>query len=191
MSYALILAIPMLIGGIILGRDLLYYLYGSSFAVGATALVIIIGARVVQSIFQIYSNFLMATDNVKHQFFGLATGIGMGLILAVILVPLIGLPGAAIASLVNVVVSTFICRHYLARIIPIRGERPIIRDIFISAGVMTVVLLLADLVPVKQGVLWTGAMVALGGVVYLAILFLLNAKLRDDIFKIIRIQWIQ
>lgn len=189
-SYALILAIPILIGGIIVGRDLLYYLYGSSFAIGATALVIIIAARLVQSIFQIYSNFLMATDHVKHQFFGLSSGIVVNTIIAFILIPMIGLTGAAIASLGNVIVSTIICRHYLVRIIPIHIERPIIRDTFISAGLMTAILLLAGLLPVKQSVITTAAMVALGAVVYLAALFLLNAQLREDIFKILRIQWI-
>ena len=90
-------------------------LYGSSFAIGATALVIIIGARVIQSIYQIYSNFLMATDHVKHQFFGLFAGIVVNVILACILVPEIGLSGAAIASISNVFISTIICRYYLGQ----------------------------------------------------------------------------
>ncbi len=190
-SYALILAIPMLIGGAILGKRLLYYLYGSSFAIGATALVIIIGARVVQSVFQLYSNFLMATDHVKHQFFALITGIVVNIILACILVPLIGLPGAAIASLVNVFISTIICRYYLARIIPVHVELNVIRDILIASVVMTVVLVLADLLPVKQSSLTTGAMVVLGAGVYLAVLFAANSQIREDFFKIIKIQWIQ
>jgi O-antigen/teichoic acid export membrane protein len=190
-SYSLILAIPMFIGGAILGKDLLFYLYGSSFAIGATALVIIIGARVIQSIYQIYSNFLMATDHVKHQFFGLFAGIVVNVILACILVPAIGLPGAAIASVFNVFISTIICRYYLGKIIPIHIEWKIVKDILISAGLMTVVLVLAELLPMKQTVLTTGAMVALGAGVYLAILFLINSQLREDLFNIVKIQWIQ
>jgi len=171
-------------------EETFYYLYGSSFVSGATALVIIIGARNFQSLFQIYSNYLMATDHVRHQFFGLATGIVAGLLLAFILIPLIGLPGAAIASLVNIIISTLICRHYLITVIPIRIERRIVRNIFIASGVMTVALLLAGLLPLPPGVLTTGGMVLLGTVVYLASLFLLNAHIREDIFKIIRIRWI-
>lgn len=190
-SYALIFAIPMLIGGAILGNRLLYYLYGASFAVGASALVIIIGARVVQSIFQIYSNFLMATDNVKYQFFGLFAGILVNLVLACILVPLIGLPGAAIASVLNAVVSTIVCRQYLRRIIPIHIDWKIFRDILAGTGSMTVVLLLLDQVPLQQSALTTGGMVAIGAAVYLAILFAVNSQLREDFFKILRIRWIQ
>jgi O-antigen/teichoic acid export membrane protein len=190
-SYALILAIPMFIGGAILGKDLLYYLYGSSFAIGATALVIIIGARVIQSIYQIYSNFLMATDHVKHQFFGLFAGIVANVILACILVPKIGLSGAAIASVSNVFISTIICRYYLGQVIPIHIEWKIIRDIVISAGIMTLVLVLAELLPMKQNVLTTGAMVALGAGVYFAVLFIVNSQLREDLLRIITIKWIQ
>ena len=56
---------------------------------------------------------------------------------------------------------------------------------------MTVVLVLAELLPMKQSVLTTGAMVALGAGVYLAVLFTINSQLREDLFRIIKIQWIQ
>ena len=82
----------MLIGGAILGKRLLFYMYGAPFAVGAAALVIIIGVRVVQSVLQLYSNFLMAMDHVKHQFLGLFSGIVINIILAYFLVPVWGLP---------------------------------------------------------------------------------------------------
>lgn len=190
-SYALLLAIPMLIGGAILGERLLFYLYGSTFAAGATALVIIIGARVVQSIFQIYSNFLMATDHVKHQFFGLSAGILVNILLAFILVPRIGLPGAAIASLANVVVSTIICGYFLRRIIPIRADKKILKDILIASACMTAALVISDRFPLQQSALTTAAMVILGAFVYFAILIAINVQLREDIAQILKIQWIQ
>jgi O-antigen/teichoic acid export membrane protein len=187
-SYALILAIPMLIGGAILGSRLLYYLYGASFAVGATALVIIIGARIVQSVFQLYSNFLMATDHVRHQFFGLFTGIAVNIILAFILIPSWGLPGAAIASLSNVIISTIICWYYLHKVIPIHIEMKTMKDIFISAGVMTVVVLPASFF-LSQSLLTTVTMVGTGAAVYLAVLFILNEQIRGDVMKTLKIRW--
>jgi O-antigen/teichoic acid export membrane protein len=188
-SYALILAIPMLFGGAILGKRLLYYLYGSPFAAGATALAIIIGARVVQSILQLYSNFLMATDHAKHQFFGLFAGIVVNISLAYILIPLWGLPGAAVASLSNAVVSMTICRYYLHEIIPIYIEMKTMRDILLSTVIMTVVVLSA-VIFLNQTLLTTVAIVVLGTLVYLTVLFLLNSQIRDDVFKTMKIQWI-
>jgi O-antigen/teichoic acid export membrane protein len=188
-SYALILAIPMLIGGAILGERLLYYLYGSSFTAGATALVIIIGARVAQSAFQLYSNFLMATDQVRRQFFALLTGITANIILAVLLIPVWGLSGAAIASLVNVVISLIICRYYLGKVIPIHIEMKTMKDILISAGIMTAVLLPVSVI-LSRSLLATIAMVGLGAIVYLAGLFFLNSQIRDDVMKTLKIRWI-
>jgi O-antigen/teichoic acid export membrane protein len=188
-SYALVLAIPMLIGGAILGERLLYYMYSASFAVGASALVIIIGARVVQSIFQLYSNFLMAADHVKHQFLGLFTGIVVNIILACILVPVWGLPGAAAATLINVIISTIICRHFLQQIIPIRVDMKTLADIFIAAVVMTVVILPSSIL-FSRSLFTTCALVCTGAVVYLAVLFLRNEQIREDIMKTLKIRWI-
>lgn len=188
-TYALILAIPMLIGGAILGERLLYYLYGSSFAAGAIALVIIIGARVVQSVMQLYSNFLMATDHVKHQFFGLFAGIIVNIILAIFLIPLWGLSGAAIASLANVIISTIICRYYLGKIIPIYIDMKTLKDILFSVGIMTAVIMPAS-VFVKTSLLTTIVIVGVGAIVYLTTLFLRNAQIRKDILKTLKIQWI-
>lgn len=188
-SYALILAVPMLIGGAILGKNLLYYMYGASFAVGATALVIIIGVRMVQSILLLYSVFLMATDHVKYQFFGLFTGLIVNVILAYFLIPRWGLPVVAVASLLNVIISTIICRHYLRTIIPIHIETKTVRDILISAGIMTVGVMSASIF-LNQSLLTTGAMIGLGAIIYLSALFILNAQIREDIMKTLQIRWI-
>jgi len=188
-SYSLILAIPMLIGGAILGGHLLYYVYGASFAIGATALVIIIGARVVQSVLQLYSNFLMATDHVKHQFFGLFTGVIVNILLAYILIPVWGLPGAAVASLSNATVSAIICRHYLRKVIRIQIEMKTIRDILISTGIMAIIILPVDLF-LKQSLLATAAMVGLGAIIYLVVLFIINSQIREDVLKTVKIRWI-
>jgi len=188
-SYALILAIPMLIGGAILGKRLLYYVYGSPFAVGATALVIIIGVRVVQSLVQLYSNFLMATGYVKHQFYGLFTGIAISIPLALIIIPFWGLPGAAVASLSNAIVCTIVCRYYLQKIIPIHIEMKTMRDLLISATIMTAILLPATLI-LDQNLLTTISLVGFGALAYLTVLITINSQIREDILKTIKIKWV-
>jgi O-antigen/teichoic acid export membrane protein len=188
-SYALLLAIPMLIGCAILGERLLYYMYGSSFASGATTLVIIIGARVIQSVMILYSNFLMGTDHVKQQFFGLSAGIIVNIVLAYLLIPILGLPGAAIASLANVTIATVICRYYLIQIIPIHVDTKTLKDILISSGIMTIVILPISFF-LNKSLVSTGAIVGLGALVYLAALFFLNLQIREDVIKTLKIRWI-
>lgn len=190
-SYSLILAIPMLAGGVLLGKPLLYYLYGSTFTIGATALVIIIGARIIQSIFQLYSNFLMATNHVKQQFIGLLTGILVNICLACILIPIIGLPGAAVAALANVLISMIIARHFLKMTIPIHIDGRIIWDILIATGVMTLILVTAEYLIGEMTRETTGILVCLGAGIYCFVLLGLNKDLRADIFRLTKIRWIQ
>jgi O-antigen/teichoic acid export membrane protein len=189
-TYALILALPMLVGGIILGKQLLYYLYGASFAAGATALIIIIAARIFQSVYQLYSTFLMATDHVRTAFYGLGTGITVNIVASVILVPVLGMTGAAIASLMNVLVCIVVGRQFLGRIIPVRIEKKSVVHILISTIVMLLALLLATLLTVPGSAIVTGAMVILGAGVYFLVLLTLDRQLRDDAFRTLKIQWI-
>jgi O-antigen/teichoic acid export membrane protein len=189
-TYALIFALPILAGGIILGERLLYYLYGASFAVGATALVIIIAERVFQSIYQLYSNYLMATDHVRMAFYGVGAGITINIALSILLVPIIGITGAALASLANMLISTIICRHFLRQGIQIIVERPPITHIITATALMTIVLLIINLFPNSQSLFITVTMVLVGAVIYFAVLLKLDTSIREDVFRLLKITWI-
>ncbi len=189
-TYALIFALPILPGGIILGERLLYYLYGPSFAVGATALVIIIAARVFQSIYQLYSNYLMATDHVHMAFYGVGAGITINIVLSILLVPILGLTGAALASLANMIISTIIGRHFLRQIIPIIIELSPITHIITATAIMTSALLIINLLPYNQSLFLTVTMVLTGAVIYFLVLLKLNKQIRDDAFRTLKITWI-
>jgi O-antigen/teichoic acid export membrane protein len=189
-TYAIIFALPILAGGIILGERLLYYLYGASFAVGATALVIIIAARVIQSLYQLYSNYLMATDHVQMAFYGVGTGITINIVLSIMLVPVLGLTGAALASLANMIISTIIGRHFLRQIIPIIIELSPITHIITATAIMTSVLLIINLLPYNHSLILTGTMVLVGAVIYFAVLLKLDTSIREDAIRMLIIKWI-
>jgi O-antigen/teichoic acid export membrane protein len=189
-TYSLIFALPILAGGIILGERLLYYLYGASFAVGATALVIIIAVRIFQSIYQLYSNYLMATDHVQMAFYGVGTGITINIVLSILLVPILGITGAALASLANVMISTIIGRHFLRQIVPVIIERSPIIHIITATAIMTTALLIINLLPSNQSLILTGTLVLVGAVIYFIVLLKLDAPLREDAVRILKIKWI-
>jgi O-antigen/teichoic acid export membrane protein len=189
-TYSLIFALPMLAGGIILGKQILYYVYGASFAAGAMALIIIIAARVFQSIYQLYSTYLMATDHVQMAFYGVGTGITVNIILSLLLVPVLGLTGAAIASLMNVIICIIIGRHFLKRFIPIIIEKKPVVHIICSTAIMTITLLVVSVIPLRENALLIGVMVILGATVYFLSLLTLDKALRDDAFRTLKIQWI-
>jgi len=189
-TYSLIVAIPMVAGGILLGKPLLYFLYGASFATGAAALVIIITARIFQSVYQLYSIYLMATDHAHMAFYGIGTGITVNIILSLILVPALGLTGAAIASLANVLICILVGRHFLRKIVPVAIERSPVIHIVAASAIMTIVLVIAGLVPVQESAFTTGARVILGAGVYFIVLLTMDKPLRDDAFRTLKIQWL-
>jgi len=189
-TYSLVFALPILTGGIILGYDLLYYLYGASFATGATALIIIIAMRVVQSILNLYTNFLMATDHAKQAVVGLLTGVSANVLLCVMLIPHIGIAGAAIGAFVNVIISFFIARTYLAQILPLNLEKSTIKHIFIATIIMTLSLLVLGMFPLNPSAIETTIMVIIGGSIYFSVLLKLNQQIRDDAIRTFKITWI-
>jgi O-antigen/teichoic acid export membrane protein len=189
-TYSLIFALPILAGGILLGYPLLYYLYGASFASGATALIIIIAMRAVQSVQNLYTYFLMATNHVKDAVVGTIIGMPLDIILCFLLIPVIGIPGAAAAALANTVIGFFAGRRYLGRVIPLNHDAKSLRDIAVATVIMTVALLLVSQVFASQSLFATMFMVVLGAAIYFAVLFRLNAPLREDALRTLKITWI-
>jgi hypothetical protein len=126
--------------------------------------------RVIQSILNLYTNFLMATDHAKQGAIGILAGISANIILSLLLIPHIGIAGAAVGALVNVIISIFIARRYLARNIPISIERKSIGHIFLATIVMTISLLVLGMLPLNQSLLQTIMMVIIGAAIYFAVL---------------------
>jgi len=189
-TYSLIFALPILIGGILLGYNLLFFLYGASFSAGANALIIIIAMRVLQSIANLYTNFLLATDQARQAVVGITAGIGINCLLCILLVPMIGISGAAIAAFVNVCITFFIARSYLSSIIPLEIERPVIRDIILATALMTGYLIMIMHLLADQSAVSTILMVLSGAGVYFLALLILNLQIREDAFRILKIKWI-
>ena len=189
-TYSLIFALPILTGGILLGYNLLFYLYGASFTAGATALVIIIAMRMIQSVLNLYTNFLMATDHAKQAVAGILAGISVNIILCILLIPHIGIAGAAIGALVNVMISILIVRKYLSQVIPVTLEKTPIIHIILATLVMTLSLLILNALPLNRSLLQTIAMVAIGAIIYFAVLLKLNKQIHDDAFRTFKIAWV-
>jgi len=189
-TYSLIFALPILAGGIILGQRLLYYFYGAVFAAGFMVLIVIIIMRVFQSLSQLFIRYLMSSDRVQHAFTGLLLGIVANIVLAFVLIPVLGLIGAALASLVNVLIIGIVSAHYLREIIPIRFENKKIIHLFIATLLMAVFLVMGDFIITTNSAVITVARVAFGAVVYFTVILIGDREIREDVVRTLRIQWI-
>lgn len=180
-TYSLLLAVPVAVGGWILGDRLLYFFYGAGFAAGAPALAVLLLVQVVNVFMYLQTMCLNAIDRPRESFYATGTAAVVNILLDLALIPLLGIVGAAVATLATMLVNVAIARHYLARQIPVGIERGPVLHILLAAGAMAVVILLYRIViPLSNVFLVLGA-VALGGIVYGLVLLKADAGLHDEI----------
>ncbi|MDD1670399.1 MAG: polysaccharide biosynthesis C-terminal domain-containing protein [Methanomicrobiales archaeon] len=188
-SYALLFAIPILVGGVLLGEDLLYYLYSASFTAGFGALVILLFARTMQSVYQIFYTFLMAMDAARDAFFVVLGGSAVNIILAMVLIPMVGLVGAAAGTLVTAGISLVLAYRILRRHSGVSLEVRAIMRFLGAAGIMGGVLVVGKALVLIHAFWKPVLLVLLGAGVYFGILLLIDSRLRDDARRTFMIRW--
>jgi O-antigen/teichoic acid export membrane protein len=122
-SYSLVLAIPVFTGGILLGDKLLFFFYGEEFIAGYAALVVLLAVQIVNVFQYFFTMYLDALDRPKQSFKVTVVGVIANIILNILLIPLIGIFGAAVATLVTMVLNAFLARNELSSLMTIRLEK--------------------------------------------------------------------
>jgi len=180
-SYSLILAVPVVAGGILLGDKLLYFFYGAEFAQGYTTLVILLIVQIV-NIFQFFfTMYLGALDRQKDAFKATAVAAAANIVLNLILIPVIGIDGAAIATLISMVLNAFLVRRALSRMMTIRVIHTTLMNILIASGLMSLIVGgYRMLVPLSN--VWLALVpVVLGGAVYGILILKFDRKICDEL----------
>jgi O-antigen/teichoic acid export membrane protein len=181
-TYSLILAIPIFAGMLILSKDLLYYAYGSSFAIGWLVLIIMTGARLIEVVQTIIRHVLSGMDRPDLVFKITCVIIPLNLAANFVLVYTIGFVGAAIATLLTIIVSLTLGLRYIKGVIAISMPWTEIKDEVVSAIVMGVVVFL--LAHYFSGLLSLVVCAVVGAVVYFGVLLSVNKKIRDRLFSL-------
>jgi len=107
-----IIAFPLGIGGTLLARPIMSFLYGEEFSNGVIALQILIWTVVVIAIRCTYEQSFLACDREKRYFWGVMVGASSNIILNLILIPYFGLKGAAIATVISELVFSLYMFYY-------------------------------------------------------------------------------
>jgi O-antigen/teichoic acid export membrane protein len=180
-SYSLILAVPVVAGGILLGDKLLYFFYGAEFAQGYTTLMIMLVVQIVNIFQYFFTMYLGALDHQKDAFKATAVAAAANIALNLILIPVIGIDGAAIATLVTMMLNAVLARRALSQIITIRVEHGSLINILIASGLMS--LLVGGyrmFVPLSS--VWLALVpVVLGGVVYGILILKFDRKICNEL----------
>lgn len=184
-SYSLVLAIPVLIGGILLGDKLLYYFYGSEFTHGYPVLVVLLCMQVI-NIFQfLFTAYLSALNHQKEAFKVTAVAASLNIILNIILIPIIGITGAAIATLATMTLNALLAWRVLSKKMTIRLEYRSILNIIIASAAMGVLVGGYRLIVPLSNVWVTLVLVVIGGVVYGILMLKLDEKICSELRSIV------
>lgn len=185
-TFGLILAVPVLFGGIFLADKLLYYFYGADFAAGAAACCILFAVQIVSVFTTFLGTALSASDHAKQSFYATATAAVVNIILNCILIPILGINGAAISTLVSYSLNAVLIAYFLRRYISIRIEKRPIFHIIVSAAVMGIFVFIYTLFVPLDNVILTLIPVAVGAVIYFFLLFKIDRGIRDEIAGMVK-----
>ena len=180
-TFSLILAVPVFTGGLLLADKLLYYFYGADFAAGATACTILLLVQVISVFITLLGVALTASDHARQSFYATATAAVLNIILNCIFIPLLGINGAAVATLISYSVNAILIAHFLKRYITVKIEKKPILHIVLSAAVMGLFVFIYKLFVPLDNVILTLIPVAVGAVLYFFLLFKIDRGIRDEI----------
>ena len=184
-SYSLILAIPVLTGGILLGDKLLYFFYGSEFSSGYKTLVILLAVQVVNVFQFFFTMYLDALNYPKESFKVTAIAAAANIVLDILLIPLFGILGAAVATLLSMILNATLARNALSKIISITVERNSLLNIAKASAAMALFLGFYRWFVPLSNVWLTLLPVAIGGGIFCILILKLDKKIYDDMRTIV------
>jgi O-antigen/teichoic acid export membrane protein len=180
-TYSLFLAVPVCIGGWILGDRLLYYVYGASFTEGTIPLFFLLLVQIVNIFMYLGTTSLNALDHPKDAFWISLFASLVNILLLAILIPIMGITGAAIATLIAMTMNSIVAYVLLSRVISVKIEYKAVKNILCAAGIMGIFLLVIHfLLPLTHVVMVVGAIIG-GAVIYTLVLLKMDREIHDEI----------
>ena len=184
-TYSLILAIPIFVGGVLLGDKLLFFIYGATFAKGANVLMILFAVQIANVFMFFFTMYLNALDYPKEAFKVTIVASVINIILDVILIPIFGIEGAALATLATMTVNAILAKRALSRIITIQIERKSSTNILLASTFMALLVGSYRLLIPLNSVWLTILPVVIGAIAYALLLLKLDKNIHDELYIII------
>jgi O-antigen/teichoic acid export membrane protein len=185
-TFALLLAVPVAVGGVLLSDRLLYFLYGADFTGAAPALALLLVAQLVSVGSLLEGMALSAVNRPRGAFAAAGVGAAALVIGDLALIPAFGITGAAMALLLSTTVATVLAHVLLGRTVAVRLERRPLGAIALGAVLMAgAVLGFRTALPPDSLPLLIVA-VALGAAVYLGAVLALDPSIRAELAGLAR-----
>ncbi len=180
-TYSLALAVPAACGAWVLGSSLLYYLYGASFVAAGPALSLLFMVELVTVFLSLETMCLGALDMPKSVFLVTAIGAASTILLDILLIPLYGITGAALALLLGTGIFALAAHQVLKKRIQVRIEKKPVLSIVVSSLVMALCVSGYQYVIPDTNVFLIAGAVVVGMLIYSLLLMRLDRGIRDEV----------
>jgi len=169
----------------LLGDKLLFFFYGTEFATGYPALMVLLAVQVVNVFQYFFTMYLDALDYPKESFKVTAVGVVSNIVLNMLLIPIMGITGAAIATLATMTLNAVLARRALSRLITIRMEHRSLLNIMMASVVMGALIGGYRMIVSLSNVWVTLLAVVAGGMVYGILVLKFDRKICDELRGIV------
>ena len=183
-TYSLLLAVPVFIGGILFSDKLLYFFYGADFARGEVALIILLAMQIVNIFRYFLLMYLNALNYPKEAFKVTIIASILNIVLDVVLIPIFGINGAAIATLATMVINALLAHRALSKLMTIRiGSNSLIN--IVKASIAMALFIGIYRVFVTLSNVWLMLIpILVGTILYSILLLKLDKSILDELQQI-------
>lgn len=184
-TYSLILAIPMFVGGFLLGDKLLYHFYGAEFGEGYMTMIVLFIVQIVNIFCSLFTAYLIALDYLKDLLKITVAAVAANIVLNTSLIPLMGILGAAIATLVTVGLNAVLALWVSSKILTIKMEYDHLLNILKASIAMGLFLGGYRMFVPLSSVWLTLVPVVLGGLVYVVLVLRFDRNIYNELKGIV------
>jgi O-antigen/teichoic acid export membrane protein len=159
-------AIPVGVGGMILSDKIIRLFYGANYNASALAFQILVWVAVISYVNTVYTRNLMACDREKKYLLTVSTAAGVNIIMNLLLIPVYGMYGAAIATIAAEIACTIVAFRESWRLVKVPFHGYILKPVIAAAVMGSAIFFLRG---------WNVIiLVALGAIVYAAVFILVG-----------------
>ncbi len=180
LRHAMIIILPVAVGGCLTGPALLSFLFGPGYGAGAPVLCLMLAGMVFAILAGGYRLGLVAHHRQGALFRIMATGAAFNVALNLVLIPKYSIVGGALSGLLSEALTFVLVWVAMARSSPLSPWRPLLRPVLAAAG-LAIILSVLPAWPILLTV-------AVGGVSYAVLVFLVGAVHLQEIAEIVREQ---
>ncbi|WP_312907608.1 polysaccharide biosynthesis C-terminal domain-containing protein [Natronosalvus caseinilyticus] len=178
LTYVMIIPVGVFFGSLILSKEVLGVIYGAEFSAGWLVLILLTGERLIHAFHEIIYKITLALDQPDIAFRYSLLSILMNVILNIMLVPIIGIEGAAIAMITAYAVNALLYYRHIKNQIPLQIPFKNIWWILISGGIMALTVHYLSHIIQIDSIVKLSAIILIGGLVYF-LSILLNSSIRS------------